>query len=132
ESDEHSIPPMLDSFDARSASARSGPGSAGSPPDRHPVSGPSRSDGRVGAGGVVRGGAPTLRARLIPWISASPPRATPATPIYLSDSPGRIPPDTGPQPSRKSPMAKHRIFTTSVASVYPHYVTKAEKKGRTK
>ncbi len=29
-------------------------------------------------------------------------------------------------------MAKHRIFTTSVASVYPLYVTKAEKKGRTK
>jgi hypothetical protein len=29
-------------------------------------------------------------------------------------------------------MAKHRIFTTSVVSVYPHYVTKAEKKGRTK
>ncbi|MDQ3140245.1 MAG: DUF2200 domain-containing protein [Pseudomonadota bacterium] len=28
--------------------------------------------------------------------------------------------------------AKHRIFTTSVASVYPHYVAKAEKKGRTK
>jgi hypothetical protein len=27
---------------------------------------------------------------------------------------------------------KHRIFTTSVASVYPHYITKAEKKGRTK
>ena len=27
---------------------------------------------------------------------------------------------------------KHRIFTTSLASVYPHYVTKAEKKGRTK
>ncbi len=25
-----------------------------------------------------------------------------------------------------------RIFTTSVASVYPHYVAKAEKKGRTK
>ena len=24
----------------------------------------------------------------------------------------------------------HRIFRTSVASVYPHYVTKAEKKGR--
>ena len=24
-----------------------------------------------------------------------------------------------------------RIFTTSVASVYPHYVTKAERKGRT-
>ena len=27
---------------------------------------------------------------------------------------------------------KHRIYATSVASVYPHYVTKAEKKGRTK
>jgi hypothetical protein len=27
---------------------------------------------------------------------------------------------------------KHRIYTTSVASVYPHYVTKAERKGRTK
>jgi hypothetical protein len=27
---------------------------------------------------------------------------------------------------------KHRIYTTSVASVYPHYVMKAEKKGRTK
>lgn len=27
-------------------------------------------------------------------------------------------------------MAKHRIYTTSVASVYPHYVAKAEKKGR--
>jgi hypothetical protein len=29
-------------------------------------------------------------------------------------------------------MAKHRIFTTSFASVYPAYVAKAEKKGRTK
>uniref|UniRef100_Q07RI9 Uncharacterized protein n=1 Tax=Rhodopseudomonas palustris (strain BisA53) TaxID=316055 RepID=Q07RI9_RHOP5 len=28
--------------------------------------------------------------------------------------------------------AKHRIFTTSFASVYPLYVAKAEKKGRTK
>lgn len=27
-------------------------------------------------------------------------------------------------------MPKHRIFTTSVASVYPHYLAKAEKKGR--
>ncbi len=26
----------------------------------------------------------------------------------------------------------HRIFTTSVASVYPHYVTKLERKGRTR
>lgn len=29
-------------------------------------------------------------------------------------------------------MAKHRIFSTSVASVYPLYVAKAEKNGRTK
>ncbi len=27
---------------------------------------------------------------------------------------------------------KHRLYTTSFASVYPHYVTKAERKGRTK
>lgn len=27
---------------------------------------------------------------------------------------------------------KHRIFTTSFASVYPHYIQKAEKKGRAK
>ncbi|TGN19158.1 DUF2200 domain-containing protein [Leptospira idonii] len=29
-------------------------------------------------------------------------------------------------------MMKHRIFTTSFASVYPFYLQKAEKKGRTK
>ena len=29
-------------------------------------------------------------------------------------------------------MAKHRIYTTSVASVYPHYLAKAGKKGRMK
>jgi hypothetical protein len=29
-------------------------------------------------------------------------------------------------------MAKHNIYTMSVANVYPLYVTKAEKKGRTK
>jgi hypothetical protein len=29
-------------------------------------------------------------------------------------------------------VAKHRIYTTSFASVYPLYVSKAEKKGRTK
>ncbi len=28
-------------------------------------------------------------------------------------------------------MAKHRIYTMSFASVYPHYVAKAEKKNRT-
>ncbi|HEY4602454.1 MAG TPA: DUF2200 domain-containing protein [Cerasibacillus sp.] len=29
-------------------------------------------------------------------------------------------------------MTKHKIYTMSFESVYPHYVTKAEKKGRTK
>ncbi len=29
-------------------------------------------------------------------------------------------------------MIKHRIYSISFASVYPHYLTKAEKKGRTK
>ena len=28
-------------------------------------------------------------------------------------------------------MTRHRIYTMSVASVYPHYIAKAEKKGRT-
>jgi len=29
-------------------------------------------------------------------------------------------------------MTKHRIYTTSFASVYPHYLAKAQRKGRTK
>ena len=29
-------------------------------------------------------------------------------------------------------MAQHRIYSTSLASVYPHYVAKAEKKARTR
>ncbi|MDB5223460.1 MAG: hypothetical protein JWN83_2127 [Chitinophagaceae bacterium] len=29
-------------------------------------------------------------------------------------------------------MEKHRIYTMSFAGVYPHYIAKAEKKGRTK
>ena len=29
-------------------------------------------------------------------------------------------------------MSKHRIYIMPVASVYPHYITKAERKGRTK
>lgn len=29
-------------------------------------------------------------------------------------------------------MTEHRIFTTKFSSVYPHYVTKAERKGRTR
>ncbi len=29
-------------------------------------------------------------------------------------------------------MSKHRIYTMSFAGVYPHYITKAEKKGKSK
>jgi hypothetical protein len=29
-------------------------------------------------------------------------------------------------------QSKHRIYTTSLASVYPYYIAKAERKGRTK
>lgn len=29
-------------------------------------------------------------------------------------------------------MSKHKIYTMSFASVYPHYINKAERKGRTK
>ncbi len=29
-------------------------------------------------------------------------------------------------------MTRHRVFSISVASVYPHYIAKAEKKGRTR
>jgi hypothetical protein len=32
----------------------------------------------------------------------------------------------------KAAPAKHRIYSISVASGYPHYIAKAEKKGRTK
>jgi hypothetical protein len=37
-----------------------------------------------------------------------------------------------PQRYERHMETKHRIYSVSVASVYPHYVTKAEKKGRTK
>ena len=39
---------------------------------------------------------------------------------------------TGEKTHEISTMNKHRIFTTSFASVYPHYLAKAEKKGRSK
>jgi hypothetical protein len=37
-----------------------------------------------------------------------------------------------PQRLKRRTMKKHRIFTTSFASVYPFYIAKVEKKGRTK
>lgn len=36
------------------------------------------------------------------------------------------------RPGRRYPRAVNRIFTVPFASVYPHHVAKAEKKGRTK
>src|SRR5215204_2412830 len=36
------------------------------------------------------------------------------------------------QRTTEEPMKSHRIFTTSFASVYPHYVHKVETKGRSK
>ena len=39
--------------------------------------------------------------------------------------------DVGRQ-AQEMTVTRHRIFTTSVASVYPHYVAKAERKGRTR
>jgi hypothetical protein len=38
----------------------------------------------------------------------------------------------GTERRRSSLRSVHRIFTTSVAGVYPHYVAKVERKGRTK
>ena len=43
-------------------------------------------------------------------------------------------PDQESEPARASSgpaPARHRIFTTSVSKVYPYYIAKAEKKGRT-
>ena len=48
---------------------------------------------------------------------------------YGAESPRRFKKDHVQQ---KNTMSKHRIYTMTVASVYPHYLTKAEKKGRTK
>ena len=37
-----------------------------------------------------------------------------------------------PTQAASAPVKKHRIYSMSFASVYPHYVAKAEKKGRSK
>jgi hypothetical protein len=39
---------------------------------------------------------------------------------------------TADAPRQEETMAGHRIFTTPFASIYPHYVAKAERKGHTK
>ena len=40
--------------------------------------------------------------------------------------------EAAPAANRQGATAGHRVFRTSVASVYPHYVAKAERNGRTK
>jgi hypothetical protein len=66
--------------------------------------------------------------------------------VWADGSAGRLPHRRGsggdaphlPRPGTAKPPAStyadgvSRIFTTSFASAYPHYVTKVEKKGRTK
>jgi hypothetical protein len=54
-------------------------------------------------------------------------------------SPGSFDPDVlgsrlggrGRDVARRYPALVHRVFSVPVASVYPHYVTKVERKGRT-
>ena len=65
--------------------------------------------------------------------SPAPKRKAPASPSPERDE--RPPAKRGTAPRAAtggSPSAGHRIFRTSVASVYPHYVAKAERNGRTK
>lgn len=52
------------------------------------------------------------------------------TAAAASPKPKETPPTTKASP--EGTTAAHRIFRTSVASVYPHYVAKAERNGRTK
>ena len=57
--------------------------------------------------------------------------SVPTDPMVVTVASGRHRPDR--RAARTSTLTKvTRIFTTSFASVYPHYVTKVEKKGRTK
>jgi hypothetical protein len=56
---------------------------------------------------------------------------SPADPHTVSASLPTIPLLSTPSNRRVGFVAVSRIFTTSVASVYPHYVNKVERKGRT-
>ena len=57
--------------------------------------------------------------------------AQPSTALASDGSDSRICTSDPSGRSRSTLAQMSRIFTTSVASVYPHYVTKVEKKGRT-
>jgi hypothetical protein len=52
--------------------------------------------------------------------------------VPARDGPYRIGRAGADQGAKGNIVTKHRIYTTSFASVYPHYVAKAEKKGRTR
>src|SRR5688500_1326061 len=68
--------------------------------------------------------------------SATSPPTTPgttSTTLHRSRGSSRQPARARPERDPSSElMKKHRIFTTAFASVYPHYVRKAEAKGRTR
>jgi len=68
--------------------------------------------------------------------AASPKPKETAPPAKPSPGGEKRPPAKRATPPRAATgggtTAAHRIFRTSVASVYPHYVTKAERNGRTK
>jgi hypothetical protein len=66
---------------------------------------------------------PSPERVILGWAAA---RGWTAAKCRVASRPARI------RRAKGSAMAKHRVFTISVASVYPHYITKAEKKGRTK
>jgi hypothetical protein len=53
------------------------------------------------------------------------------TALAVAGNPRRLRLERPPQ-SRERPVDTHRIYKMSFASVYPHYVAKAEKKGRAK
>src|SRR5690242_11636877 len=82
---------------------------------------------------------PTSRRGPTPSPS-TPPASHPTTPAPPRSTPpaNAWPPTPSPawpaSPSSPDVYARrvHRIFTTSVASVYPHYVAKVERKGRTR
>jgi hypothetical protein len=95
-------------------------------------------EGRRGQRGAGPGGAPLNSRRRCPLSRSA---TAPPEGEHPTSATGRKPtcaqsPKTVsdcPVPKRRRPaMTQHRIYTTSFASVYPLYVAKAERKGRTR
>jgi hypothetical protein len=61
--------------------------------------------------------------------TAKTPAAKPAAAKRIAARPASRKPAAS---TSKPPAPRHRVFAMSFASVYPHYIAKAEKKGRTK